>query len=73
MKVMIMLVMVVLVAGKADKEDWAYCVDHKLDQGMFCGSYIEHVTLYVGIPFSFDCCVNQYPHTARTDSSEHVV
>ena len=51
MKVMIMLVMVVLVAGKADKEDWAYCVDHKLDQGMFCGSYIEHVTLYVGISF----------------------
>ena len=39
-----------LVFGKDNEQHWMYCVEHELDQGLFCGSYIEHVTLWVSIP-----------------------
>ena len=72
---MMMMMVIGLVFGKDNEQHWMYCVEHELDQGLFCGSYIEHVTLWVSIPlfcppqkFNFLLHNPQYTHT---DPSKH--
>ena len=65
---MMMMMVIGLVFGKDNEQRWVYCVEHALDQGMFCGSYIEHVTLWVSIHyfvFSFRSSHSQHTHRSQ--------